>query len=313
MVWRISRGRTVRGSVLLLCALVGLCSLGSRRAGADTDKFHVNIGFSSRAFINVPQEDIKIAIRILAQKIARNTVGSANAAIYDSIADIERDLKARKLDAVALTPDDFLQLRKRMTLDPAMVTATDTGHEVDLVLLARRESRIRGMGDLRNKRFAIPMKVSQFGSMYLTWVEMLLMGEGVAPNDRYFAVVTETRTPAQAIMQVFFRKADACATFRQLFELTTELNPQIGRELQIIKQLPKLAGGIIVFRNDLAEERKQKLRHTLTTIHEGPEGKQLFTLFQLKKLIPYRAEYLRGTEEFYHDYRVLARRFNHTR
>ncbi len=284
------------------------CAMWQSSCAAEAGKFHVNIGFSTRAFVNVPREDIRVAVRILSQKVARNTVGSANSQIYDSISDIERDLNAKKLDAVALTPEDFLELSSHTPLDPVMVTATSMGHEVELLLLARKDSHIRTFRELKNRTISIPAKVVQYGNMYFTWAEILLMREGFQSIEGYFSSVSEARTPSRALMQVFFRKADACVVTGQVLELATELNPQIGRELTIIARVGKLAGGIIVFRSDLPEDRKQKLRQALQTLHEDQEGRQLFLLFQLNRLIPYRPEYLRETRLFFDEHRDLKRR-----
>jgi ABC-type phosphate/phosphonate transport system substrate-binding protein len=310
MTWLLARGRSVRGSMLLLCALAGLCSLGSKQAGADTDRFHVNIGFSSRAFINAPQDDIKIAVGILTRKVARNTVGTANSKIYETTAAIEQDLRTRTIDTVALVPEDYLELSKRLPLEPLMMTATAQGHEVELLLLTRRDSPARTIKDLRNRRIAVPTKVSQYGSMYFTWLDLLAMHQGVRNSTLFFSDMVATKKPSQALMQVFFRQVDACVTTRQIFELTAELNPQVGRDLIVVANLPKLAGGIIAIRGDYPQDRKQKIRHELLTLHEDQEGKQLFVLFQLKKLIPYRPEYLQATEAFFREHRTLSRRLN---
>ncbi|OQA10927.1 MAG: ABC transporter, phosphonate, periplasmic substrate-binding protein [bacterium ADurb.Bin374] len=90
--------------------------------------------------------------------------------------------------------------------------------------------------------------------------------------------------------------------------MSVELNPQIGRELTVIERLPKLVGGIIAMRRDLPEVHKQKIRQALLTLHEDQEGKQLFVLFQLKKLVPYRPEYMRATEALYAEHRTLRQR-----
>jgi len=291
--------------------LLSPCTMWHASCAAETGKFHVNIGFSTKAFVNVPREDIRVAVRILSQKVARKTVGSANSQIYDSLLDIERDLKSKKLDAVALTPDDFLTLRPRIPLDPVMVTTTSKGHEVKLLLLTRKDSHISTIRELKNRTIAIPARVVQYGNMYFTWVETLVMREGFPNLKTFFSSVNEAQTPSRALMQVFFRQADACVVTDQVLELATELNPQIGKELTGLTQVDKLAGGIIVFRSDLPEGRKQRLREALQTLHEDQEGRQLFLLFQLNRLIPYRPEYIRATQLFYEEYHNLDRRKNH--
>jgi ABC-type phosphate/phosphonate transport system substrate-binding protein len=313
MAWLVFRQVPFCRALATLWAVLAMCALWTGAEAGEAAPFHLNIGFSCRAFVNVPQEDIRIAVRILARKVARNTVGSADSRVYDSITDIEHDLKAKKLDAVALTPEDFLELSNRVPLDPIMVTATTKGHEVELLLLARKDSAIRSFKDLRNRKLAIPAKVNQYGGMYFTWLETLIMHQGFHGGNRFFTAVTETKKPSQALMQVFFRQAEACLATDHVLELSAELNPQIGRELMIVERFPKLSGGVIAVRNDLREDRKQKLRQALLTLHEDQEGRQLFVLFQLKKLLPYRPEYMRATEAFYAEHHRLAQRFRSKR
>lgn len=302
------RHNAVRLALPVICALIAACALYRGAEAVQSNPFHVNIGFSSRAFVNVPPEDVKIAVRILAGKVARNTIGSADSKIYDSPADIEQDFRAKKLDTIALTPDEFIKLENRVLLDPIMVTATSKGHEVELLLMVRKDSGIRSFGDLRNRRLAIAEKESQYANMYSIWLETLIMRKGLSGDARFFSAVTETKKPSQALMQVFFRKADACIITGQLLDLSVELNPQIGRELTVIERLPKLAGGIIAMRRDLPEVYKQRIRQALLTLHEDQEGRQLFLLFQLKKLVPYRPEYMQATEALYAEHRTLRQR-----
>lgn len=248
-------------------------------------------------------------MNILTRKIARNTVGTADSRIYESTADIERDLRARKVDAVALVPDDYLKLRKKIPLIPLAMTATQSGHEIELLLLARRDAPIQTVKDLRNRSVSIPARVSQYGSFYISWLDLLTLRLGFKGNKEFFGTVMETMKPSQALMQVFFRKSDACVVTRQMFETTRELNPQIGRELAVIARQPKLAGGIIAVRSDYPNEHSERITKELLSLHEDNEGKQLFVLFQLRRLIAYRPEYLKETETFYTDLNSLSRRF----
>jgi ABC-type phosphate/phosphonate transport system substrate-binding protein len=100
-------------------------------------------------------------------------------------------------------------------------------------------------------------------------------------------------------MPVFFRQADACIVTRQVFDLSLELNPQISRELTIISRKGKLSQGIIAVDRRLSEESKERLRQAFMTLHQTPEGAQLLMLFKVRKLVPYEAGYLKGTESLY--------------
>jgi phosphonate transport system substrate-binding protein len=218
---------------------------------------------------------------------------------------MEHDLKAKKLDLVFLTPGDFLELAGRTPLDPVMVSVAGKSHELEILILVRKDRHIRDFKELRNSVIAVPAKVIQHGTLYSLWVETLVMREGFHDMAAFFNSVRETPSPSQALMQVFFRQADACAVTSQTFELASELNPQIGREIMALARKDKLVGGIIAVRRDLSEEHKQKVRQVLATLHEDQGGRQLLVLFQLNRLVPYRADYIKTTEAFIAEHKKL--------
>jgi len=294
---------------LFACLVVLVSGPRGSSVMADSGPFHLRIGFSSKVFVNAPKEDIKVAIKLLSQKVGRKTVGSAESTIYESSDDIVKELKAKMLDVMALTSDEFLYLRTRASLEPVMVTVVGNTHEIELFLLARKDSGLSRFADLGKRTIAVPSESTQFGGMYRMWIDVLVMKDGVGFSKDFFPVFKEARNASQAIMPVFFRTADACVTSNRAFDITSELNPQLARDLKPIARLSHLIGGIIAFRQDLPDERKQKVRQVLQTLHEDQEGKQMFLLFQLTRFAPFLPEYLKATEMLYAEHsRLLGRR-----
>jgi ABC-type phosphate/phosphonate transport system substrate-binding protein len=161
--------------------------------------------------------------------------------------------------------------------------------------------------DLKNRSIVIPSINAQNGNVYHLWLDMLLAREGFPGTDSFFSSIQEARTASLALMQVFFRTADACIVTGHVLDLASELNPQVGRELQVLAKMGKLAGGIIALRHDLPAQRKQKIKEALMTLRDDQEGRQLFVLFQLERLVPFRPEYLKETEAFIAEHRQLLK------
>lgn len=283
--------------VLFFCCLQPPGAMGESGTG------QLRIGFSSKAFVNVPKNDMKIAVGVLSRKVARKAFESVDSRIYDSSADIENALKLKKLDVIALTPDEFIHLRSGVSLEPAMITVAGNSHEVELLVLVRKGSGLNSIADLKGKTIALPSSNAQYGSIYRIWVDTLAMKEGAASSNVYFSYLKETDSASKAILPVFFRTIDACVISRQAFEITSELNPQLSRDLKAIAHISRLAGGIIAFRKELPEEYKQKTREALLALHKDLEGRQLLMLFHLNSLAPFRSEYLDATELLYAEYR----------
>jgi phosphonate transport system substrate-binding protein len=262
----------------------------------------LRIGFTGSAFQDITNTDIRAAVSVLIQKVAWKHFGKGEARFYETLSEMATDLKNRKIEVLATPVEEFMELRKQAPIVPILVTASDNGTDTDLLLLVRKDSGIRSIRDLRGKPIVMPLRNPRCLSMYMAWLETLLMGERSKGIDTYFSSVKETRTAAKAVMPVFFRQADACVVTRQVFDLTSELNPQISSELTVISRMDKLSQGIIAVDRRLSEETRERIRQSFLTLHQTPEGEQLLMLFKVRKLVPFSPGYLKATEALYAEY-----------
>jgi len=296
---------------IFFCAfalLILFCAVQTFAVATEDVIDKVRLGFSSNAFVNIPKNDMKIAVQVLSKKVAGKTFGSVDSRIYDSINEIENDLKAKKLDGLAITPDEYIHLRQRSPVEPAMLTVAGSSHEIELLLLVRKDSGINSVEDLKGRVITLPMRNAQYGAIYRIWVETLVMKVGGA-IETFFSLINEADSVSKALMPVFFRKVAACVVTKQAFEVSSELNPQLSRELKVIRQIGGLAGGVIVFRKDLSDASKQKMRQGLLDLEKDQEGRQLLMLFHLKGLAPFQPEYMKSTEMLYAEHaRLVARK-----
>ncbi|MGD0844632.1 MAG: PhnD/SsuA/transferrin family substrate-binding protein [Geobacteraceae bacterium] len=266
---------------------------------AAEDNSRLRIGFTGSAFQDVTNTDMRAAVSVLIQKVAWKHFGKGETRFYDTLSEMAADLKNRKIDVLATPVEEFMELRKQLPLDPLLITASDNGTEMELLLLVRKDSGIRSIRELRGRSIVTPSRNPRCLDMYTAWLENLLMEEGGKGLYAYFSSVKETRTAAKAVFPVFFRQADACVVTRQVLDLTAELNPQINRELMIISRRGKLSQGIIAVDRRLSEENKEKIRQAFLTLHQTPEGEQLLMLFKVRKLVPFAPGNMKGTDALY--------------
>jgi hypothetical protein len=278
--------------------------------GIDTKKdisdelFMPNVGFSSSAFTEVDKNDAKVTTKLLGDMIVRRYQGQSfknqgETFIYENLSELENDVKAKKLDVVVVVSNEFLEIRNRLPIEPIMVSSREKSVYEELFLFVRGDSGIKKVKDLRGR--PIMVAKTQYGRVYLTWLETLLMQEGCYD----ISGIRETRKPSQALMPVFFRQADACVVSRHYFEVNSELNPQILRELLSISNSPGLAGGVIAFRKDYNERHKEIMKNILASLHADAPGRQILLLFQMAKLVPFRPEYLNSMEALFKEHRDL--------
>ncbi len=117
-----------------------------------------------------------------------------------------------------------------------------------------------------------------------------------------------TRRPSQAILPVFFCQADAGLTTLYAFELTCELNPQLARELTVLDRSDEVLGGVIVFRRSYEGPARARITARLANLYEDPQGKQIFRLFGMDRLVPFEPEHMTSVEALLQEHDRLAGR-----
>ena len=307
IVMRIFNVRNSLSTAALVSMIIATCMFPALESAA-AETFHLTLGYTGTAYQETTNQDIKVAVRLLIQKVALKYFGKSEATYYDSIPEMAAALNSGKVQVLCGPPEEFMDLRNRAPVDPILITSSSNGPQTELLLLVRKDSGIQTLSDLKNKSIVLPLRYGK-ANMFRVWIETLLMRAGHANLEAYFSVVKETRTATRGIMPVFFHQADACVVTRQLFNLAAELNPQLARELVPIARIPNLSQGIISVDRRLPVEIRDKIKQAFMTLPDSPEGKQLLMLFQVKKIVPFRPEYLAATEALFAEHQRLKTRF----
>lgn len=290
--------------ILVVGALLSLCAFSASAAGPA--EFHLSMGYSNRGVFNANRQDARAALAVLTRKIVQNNSWTGESHVYDTLDEMERDVREKRVHLLGILPDEYLELKKKVPLDPIAAAQGEKGVNFGLVLLVRKDSGIRTLGDLKGRSIAITGRSRHLGNIYHTWLETLMMKAGYGwQEESFFSNVKLVQDPTQVIMPVFFHQTDACVATRQLFENAAELNPQIEQKLAPIAAIDNLSPGLIVIDQRLPAGIKRKLTQIITSLHETPEGRQMMLMFKVTKLIPYRREYLAGTEALLSENRSL--------
>ncbi len=297
--------KCLAAAAVLVCAVLFMTTDPGKAQGADANdpSFSLMIGYMATVFVDVDMDDAKVVTKLWSDLVVRKKRGRAETKIYQDLPELERDLKAGKVDMAIMVSNDFVELRNRAPLEPIMVSSREKEFYEELYLLVRKDSGIRSVKDLRNKTFIL--QKGQYAVVHKIWLETLLMKEGGHDARQFFSSVKDARKPSQAVMPVFFRQADACIMTRNGFDVMAEMNPQLRNELLILARSPKIASGVIALRKDYREDHKETVRELLSTLHEDTQGKQLLTLFRMSKLVPFRQEYMTSMEAFLREHRDL--------
>jgi len=265
----------------------------------------LRVGFSTRILSDIDPRDAQVAMDLWTKELSRSMGIKTlpQTVIFRNTVDILEAVKKGELTIVSLTAVDYLKIRDEVALTPSIVSAGNAGRGREFVLITRRDSGVRAMNDLRGKMILLLSPTKQEVSHL--WLDVLLMREGKRDRSAFFRQVKEAPSASQAIMAVFFRQADASIVSRGAFETSKALNPQIGKQIIVVAETKPLLGDITCIPITVDEKLKRSIVYAALHLHKSTVGRQIFTLFQIDRTIPFQPSYLYGISELLREHAYL--------
>ncbi|HDK35809.1 MAG TPA: transporter substrate-binding domain-containing protein [Bacteroidetes bacterium] len=253
----------------------------------------LRFAYSSSTFTDVNLKDAKVAMELLTSEIAKqllvNTVPKTT--IFTNINMLITALKNKEVDMAALSAVDYLRNKNKLNIEPALIGISNQSYGKEFIVLVHNQSGIKNLKQLINKKVIVP-KSSEMKNLIFIWLQNLFIKNKVSGFKRFYDQINFVEKPSQAILPVFFRQADACIVSNESFKLLIELNPQLGRDLAILKRSPVFITNFFGFRKDLNENIKKMILEKAHNLQYYPAGKQILMLFKLDRIVPFKREYL---------------------
>lgn len=161
---------------------------------------------------------------------------------------------------------------------PVGVNGTSTYHGL---IFVRRDSGIKSIRQMKGKRFAFVDKGTTAGYLLpLAYFKEHGKNYRTFLKESYFAGTHE-----DAILDVLNRKADVGAAKNTVFEKLGTSDDRIYRELVILERSPDVPENGLAVRKGLDDSLKEKLKRTLLTLDEDPEGMAVMKGFGARRFI----------------------------
>lgn len=295
--------------VILLFISLPIFALGQSKPTNHSDEpSTIVIGFTASVFFDVNINDGRAAIKVLTEKLA-DKFGfetKAETIIFTDIALVVKAIKDKKIDLIGMLPSEFFEITEHAFLEPLAVPKSDERVFDQFLLLAHRESEIKELSGLRNKKLVIETKGR--GGSSVTWLNTILLNAKLPESKDFFLSITEANTAYQTVLPVFFKQADACVVGQMVYETMVELNPQLGQDLVNLARSPGYCFGLLCCRKGFVEEYEGNVLNSLLELHQDPQGKQLLKIFRIDKFVSFQPYHLESVEMLYDDYQKLLQR-----
>jgi ABC-type phosphate/phosphonate transport system substrate-binding protein len=254
----------------------------------------LEVGFTKYAFLNVNRNDAEASFKAFLQTVGRQRGYdlTAKVTVFDDAPAFEAAVKSGSIDLVIIDAWRYLAMDIHKLVTPFFVTSDRGRFGKKYVLLTRQGSNLKALPDLRGKTL-LQIEVTNT-NLGRPWLETLLLESRLGAPETFFGKVEGVGKPSAAVLPVFFGNKDACLVDEPGFEIMKELNPQVGKGVQVMIASELLTDALICLRSSSwsSEKFKRDVIQILGELHNEPSGQQILTLFKVGQLVPFQDTYL---------------------
>lgn len=164
-----------------------------------------------------------------------------------------------------------------------------TGHRVEGLFLAKKESEINSLDDLKNKKIMIAQRISVIFQMAL----QTLAEKGL--TDGKNVTIIETKTHNNALYAPLRDEADASVTGVLLWHT---LGQEYKDKLKVIGSTNSVPGFVLLSHPRIPAGTQQKLQQALFDFGKTAEGKLYFASNGLKEFLPIDEKTMRELDPY---------------
>ena len=269
----------------------------------------MRVGYSGELSVDVSEEDVHVAVELWAKQITFHAGRRVSPQIdfYPDVDQIEKAILQRRVDMVVLSALNFLELSKRLRLEPSLVAVVEGQVSLGHLLLARKDRAYGGIERLRNSSLIEASRRSGV-TVPAMWLQALLTDHGLGAVDSFFATTTTVGRTAQAVLPVFFGQADVALVRRAGYETMCALNPQLERDLEVLAASPRFLPTVTCFPADVEPDKKRTITEGALALHSHPRGRQILTLFGNDRVVRFEESQLASTLDLVAKYHSVGER-----
>lgn len=243
--------------------------------------------------------ELRTTFDLWGQELARKFRIPVRFTYYDSPTALHEDFLAGKIDGVQADAMTFVRYFKPDELAEGYATMMKGGW--NMMLFASNDHAPLDLAGLTGKRIAV-VKEDPAIDLYL---ETLCLRYHQHPCNEVFGDIQPVTTSNQALMRVFFGKADAALVYGYGYEVAVEMNPQLGRALRKLAEYPitSLFFGFYSAKTD--KRLRDRTLPVMPTLHTYPRGRQLLDIFKIERLETVTAAALQPALDLEREYQQL--------
>ena len=256
--------------------LIAMCALPNTWA---QDGPVVRMGFFQGVLRDMSRADLREAFTLWTKELSGSFKIPVEVSFYEDPAMLRQAFDRGEINAVSADGMTIARHFKVAELAEGYSVAVPGGW--NMLLLAGRDAQVQNVLGFAGKRIAV-LETDLVSSVYL---ETLCLRHYARECSKVFAEIQRLQTSNQALMRVFFGKADLTLVYKYSYELARDMNPQLGSTVsRVVAELPLNGIYFAFFSATVKPEYRQQAIKAVPLMHTYPRGRQLLDLFKMDHL-----------------------------
>lgn len=229
----------------------------------------------------IPEENIFRQMdryRPLAEYLSKKLGIKVKLTIISKYGDIIDNFAARKMDGAFFDAFTAVIAMDKLTVEPVArpITIDIASSNVKSYIIARKDSGIKSVRDMKNKRWAFVDKASVTGYLFAI---AYLKANGIKDIDRYFKEFYFTGSHDSAIYSVLDYRADIGTVKSKIYKRMVDKNPILKNELLVIAESGEFPDITLCLRGDMPKNIKLGIKNILLKMDRDPEGREVLNTY----------------------------------
>lgn len=263
--------------IAIILIALSLLALPPAVSCADDETFLIGL---------IPEENIFTAIqkhRPLETYLSEKLGVKVRFTILSRYGDIVERFIVRDMDGAFFGIYTSALAMEKLGVEPIVRSVNQDGSTTARgYIFTRRDSDIRDLEDMRDKRAAFVDRATATGYIFAV---AYLKDNGIKDIDNFFSEYFFTGSHESTIYAVLDGRADIGAAKGRVLERLIAKDPVIKDEIQIITQSINLPDNTLMVRKNIDPDMKRTLKNALLTLDRTPKGAEILEALGIRKYV----------------------------
>jgi len=200
----------------------------------------------------------------------------------EDYAEINKLVKEGSVDAAFVCGGPYADGHKAFGMELLVAPQAYGGTVYYSYIIARKDSPVASLQELRGKSFAFTDPLSNTGKLVPTY----MLARMKETPESFFRKVTFTQTHDKSIKAVAEGIVDGAAVDSLIWEYADRTDPTFTSKTKIIKKSPPYGIPPVVVRRGLDPRTKERLREVFLNADKDERGKEILKGMMIDKFVP---------------------------